>query len=123
MSTRGQGQCLTFVQGHSDLYFQTASAANPLCPVEARFHVELLWIESTKICSDMTKMATMPIYGKNPLKIFFSRTSGPISLKLGIQYRGHGPCKVCSNDDPGSTITYFMARSALLPNAFVWENA
>ena len=27
----------------------------------------------------MTKMAAMPIYGKNPSKIFFSRTSGLIS--------------------------------------------
>ena len=26
----------------------------------------------------MTKMAAMPIYGKNPSKIFFSRTDGPI---------------------------------------------
>ena len=26
----------------------------------------------------MTKMATMPIYGINTLKIFFSGTSGPI---------------------------------------------
>ena len=33
----------------------------------------------------MTKMATMPIYGKNPLEIFFSRTSGPISTKLGMK--------------------------------------
>ena len=30
----------------------------------------------------MTKMAAMPIYGKNPSKIFFSRTGGPISTKL-----------------------------------------
>ena len=28
-----------------------------------------------------------------------------------------------SNDDPGLTLTYFMARSALLPKAFLWENA
>ena len=32
----------------------------------------------------MTKMAAMPIYGKNPSKIFFSRTGGPISRKLGM---------------------------------------
>ena len=32
----------------------------------------------------MIKMAAMPIYGKNPSKIFFSRTGGPISLKLGM---------------------------------------
>ena len=35
----------------------------------------------------MTKMAATPIYGKNPSKIFFSRTSGPISTKLGMERR------------------------------------
>ena len=32
----------------------------------------------------MTKMAAMPIYGKNPLK-FFSGTGGPITTKLGMK--------------------------------------
>ena len=32
----------------------------------------------------MTKMAAMSIYGKNPPKIFFSGTGGPISSKLGM---------------------------------------
>ena len=31
----------------------------------------------------MTKMATTPIYGKNPSKIFLE-TGGPISTKLGM---------------------------------------
>ena len=35
----------------------------------------------------MTKMAAMPIYGKNPSKIFFSQTSGPISTKLGMKHQ------------------------------------
>ena len=34
--------------------------------------------------SHMTKMAAMPIYDKNRLKIFFSRTGRPISTKLGM---------------------------------------
>ena len=34
----------------------------------------------------MTKMAAMPIYGKNPSK--FSGTTGPISTKLGMKHRG-----------------------------------
>ena len=46
----------------------------------------------------MTKMATTPIYGKNPLKIF-PGTKGPMTLGLGMQYWGLGPNKVCSNDD------------------------
>ena len=36
----------------------------------------------------MTKMAAMPIYGKNPSKFFFSGTTGQISTKLGMKHRG-----------------------------------
>ena len=55
-------------------------------PIKAKFYVEPPWLGGTKVCSlhlgHMTKMAAMPIYGKNPSKIFFSRTGGPISTKL-----------------------------------------
>ena len=37
-----------------------------------------------KYFGNMTKMAAMPIYGKNPLKIFFSRTRRPMTLGLGM---------------------------------------
>ena len=41
-------------------------------PIEAKFHVEPPYDRGTKVCSNspghMTKMAAMPIYGKN-LKI------------------------------------------------------
>ena len=30
----------------------------------------------------MTKMAAMPIYGKNPSKIFFAETAEPIATKI-----------------------------------------
>ena len=33
----------------------------------------------------ITKMAAMPIYGKNPSKVF-SGTDGLISIKLGMKY-------------------------------------
>ena len=58
----------------------------------------------------MTKMAAMPIYGTNTSKIFFTRTAGPISTKLGVQHGGLLPIIVCTNDDPGVTLTYFTAR-------------
>ena len=29
--------------------------------------------------------------------------------------------QVCSNDDPGLTLTYFTTSSNLVPYAFVWE--
>ena len=34
----------------------------------------------------MTKMAPMPIYGKNPSNIFFSETNRLISMKLGVKH-------------------------------------
>ena len=61
------------------------------------------WDGGTKVCSNdpghMTKMATMPIYGKNLLKIFSFGTNWPMLLKLGYY-------QVCSNDDPGLTFLW-----------------
>ena len=62
----------------------------------------------------MTKMATMPIYGKNPLKFFFSGTGRPVSTKLCVEHRGLQPIIVCSNDDPRVALTCFTARSNLV---------
>ena len=65
-------------------------------------------------------MAATPIYGKNPSKIF-SGTGGQISTKLGMLHWGLQPIIVCSNDDPGVTLTYLTARSNLVTTAFLWE--
>ena len=43
----------------------------------------------------MTKMASTPIYGKNPSKIFFSGTRGPISTLLGHFFTIIFPGFVC----------------------------
>ena len=61
----------------------------------------------------MTKMAAMPIYGKNTLKIFFSGTTGQILMKLCMKYQRPKPFVICANYDPGLTLTYFTARSNL----------
>ena len=57
-------------------------------PIKAKFYVEPPWVGGTKFClqhlGHMTKMAATTIYGKNPLKIFFSGTGGPIFMKLGM---------------------------------------
>ena len=57
-------------------------------PIKAKFFVKPPWVGGTKVCSrhlgHMTKMAATPIYGKNPSKIFFSRTGRPIFMKLGM---------------------------------------
>ena len=44
-----------------------------------------------------------------------------MTLKLGMHYRVLENYQVCLNDDAGLTLTYFMARSNLVPYAFVWE--
>ena len=65
----------------------------------------------------MTKMAAMPIYGKNTLKIFFPGTTGPILMKLCMKYQRPKPLIFCSNYYPGLTFTCFTARS----KDFIWE--
>ena len=43
-----------------------------------------------------------------------------MTLKLGIQHCVHKLYKIYINDDHGSTMTYFMARSNLIAYAFEW---
>ena len=58
-------------------------------PIKAKFYMKHLWEGGTNVYINnpghMTKMAAMPIYGKNPSKIF-SGTTGPISTKLGMKH-------------------------------------
>ena len=68
----------------------------------------------------MTKMAAMPIYGKNPSKIFFSGTGGLISKKLGVKHLWLKYYNVYINHDPVMTSTQFMARSTWVDHAFKW---
>ena len=44
-----------------------------------------------------------------------------MNLKLGMQHRILEDYQICLNDAPGLTLTYFMAKSNLVPYAFVWE--
>ena len=44
-----------------------------------------------------------------------------MALKLGMQHLVLEYYQVSSNDDPGLTLTYFTARSNLVPYDFVWE--
>ena len=69
----------------------------------------------------MTKMAAMPIYARNPAKIFFSRTGGPIYTRLGMKHLRLKYYNVYINHDPAMTLTYFMARSSLETVALTWE--
>ena len=44
-----------------------------------------------------------------------------MTLKVGMQHRVLEYYQVCSNGDPWLALTYFKARSNLVPYAFVWE--
>ena len=102
--------------------FSSIFSSETTGPIEAKFHVESHWDKGTKICSNgpahMTKIAAMPIYIKT-LKIFFSRTKRPMTLKLVTYCWVLKYYQVCSND--GLTLTYFTTSSNLVPYAFVWE--
>ena len=78
----------TVVVRPSSLTISNIFFSKTACPIKAKFYVKPPWVGGTKDCSrhlgHMTKMAAMPIYGKNPSKIFFSRTGGPIFTKLGM---------------------------------------
>ena len=60
----------------------------------------------------MTKMAPMPVYGKNNLKLFFLGPTGQILMKL-LCMNNQRPKSfiICANYDPGLTLTYVTARS------------
>ena len=68
--------------------FSNVFSSETAWPIKAKFYVEPPWEEGTKVYVNgqghMTKMAAMPIYGKNLKKIFFSRSRSPVILKLGM---------------------------------------
>ena len=116
MSIEGQGHYLTLAQGRVHAKIQTGFSQKLLDHSEL-FFMKAFRYKKMIIClldpGHMTKMAAMPIYGKNLSKIFFSRTGGPIFTKLGMQHRGRLPIIVYINDDPGVALTDFTARSNL----------
>ena len=93
-------------------------------PIEAKFYVEPPLDWGTKACSNgpghMTKMAAMPIYDKN-FKNLLRWNRKADGLKFGMQHQVPEYYQVWSIYAPGLTLTYFMARSNLVPYAFVWE--
>ena len=75
--------------------------------------MELLWDEGTKVCSNGP--------GHMTLKNLLLRNQKVDDLKLGMLHQVLEYYQDCSNDDPGLTLTYFMAQSNLVSYAFVWE--
>ena len=80
MNIKDQGHSLILVQGHSDSTFSNFFSGQTAPPIEAKFHMEPQWDRRTKVCSNglghMTKMAAMPIYGKNMKNSFSLEPKG-----------------------------------------------
>ena len=85
--------------------------------------MEPSWEGGTKVCINgpghMTKMAAMPIYGKNLKKSSSPEPAGGFPRNLVCSMGDSLPIIVCINDDPGVTLTYFTARSNLETKAFL----
>ena len=68
--------------------YQNIVFSQTICPIELKFHVKTPYDKLAKIHAKyfghMTKMAATPIFGKNLLKIFNSRTRRPVTLRLGM---------------------------------------
>ena len=63
----------------------------------------------------MTNMAAMPIYSKNLKKSSSQEPKGQWPWVLVCS----SGTQVCSNVDPGLTLTYFTTSSDLVPYAFI----
>ena len=70
------------------LTHQNIVSSETTWPFELKFHMKTPYDKLAKIyakCTGhMTKMATTPIYGKNPLNVFFSGTKRPMAFGLGM---------------------------------------
>ena len=89
MSIEGQGHFLTlvFVQV---IYIQNFKLefSDTTVPFLTKFCMKAIRYKGMKLwwhdAGHIIKMATTPIYGKNPSKVFFSETGKPISTKLSM---------------------------------------
>ena len=106
-------------------HFQTSSPQKPLGRLKPNFMWSHLGTGERKFVQ--TVLVTWPSWPlcpymvKKPLKIFFAGTKRSMTLKLVMQQQVLKYYQVCSNDDPGLTLTYFTAKSHLVPYAFVLE--
>ena len=120
MSTKGQGHSLTLVQITQLIFFNFFSSITTR-PIEATFYMETPCDDRTKAYSNclgpITKMATMPIYGK--ILLLWNLKADDLETWYAASHlRDY---QVCSNDSQGLTMTYFTARSNLVLYASVQE--
>lgn len=66
--------------------------------------------------SPLDKIAVLPIYGKTPFKVFFSRSKKEGMLKFSTKHYWHKAYEVCSIEDCKLTIHLSIRRSVWLSN-------
>ena len=89
MIIKGQGHSLILVQGHSDSTFSNLFSLESLCRLKPNFMWLLRGMEIVfNYLGHMTKMAAMPIYGKNIKKSSSPEPKGrwPWNLICSIGY-------------------------------------
>ena len=110
-----------FIFGHGVVIYYIFSSETTW-PIKAKFYVKHLYNGGTNVyiynLGHMTKLAAMPIYGKNPSKIFFSETNRLISMKFCVKHPWLKYYNLYINHDPVIILTQFMARSAWVAHAF-----
>ena len=99
-------------RGNIHVYYHNIQTSSPLKPLGQSKPNFMEGVINVYINNPghMTKMAAMPIYGKNPSKIFFSRNGGSISKKLGMKHRWLKYYNVYINHDPVMTLTFFYGK-------------
>ena len=97
--------------------FSNVFSSETAWPIKAKFYVEPPWEGGTKVYINgpghMTKMAAMPIYGKNFKKNLLQNQMS-YDIETCPVASGKKLFKVYINDDPGLTLTYFTARPNLV---------
>ena len=78
------------------MYIKISNISETTGLIRVRFYKEHLCVTVTKIyvIGHMIKMASMVVYDKNPLKIFFSGTVSQMILKFARKQKGLKPTKV-----------------------------
>ena len=123
MNIKGQGHSLTLVQGHSDSTFSNFFFLETTRPIEANFIWSLHGMGEQMFF--WMVQVTGPIWPPCPYMVktlnLLLWNQKAMTLKVGMQHRVLENYQLCSNDDPGLTLTYLISRLNLVPYAFVWD--
>ena len=123
MNMKGQGHLMTLVQGHSDSTFSNFFILETARPIEANFiwslHGTGEWMFGRMVQVTWPIWLPCPYMVKRLYLLLWNQKA--MTLKVGMQHRVLENYQLCSNDDPGLTLTYLTARSNLVPYAFVWD--